>query len=61
MNSIPSSTFALPSVDNPHRILLVIKRLGLGLLLLLLLAGAWRLAQNLQQTETLQTQTMASL
>jgi len=61
MNSIPSSTFALPSVDNPHRTLLVIKRLGLGLLLLLLLAGTWRLAQNLQQTETLQTQTAASL
>lgn len=61
MNSIPSSTFALPSTDNPHRTLLVAKRLGLGLLLLLLLAGAWRLAQNLQQTETLQTQTAASL
>ncbi|MGZ0079434.1 efflux RND transporter periplasmic adaptor subunit [Methylomonas sp. YC3] len=60
MNSIPSSTFARPSTDHTHRTLLVVKRLGLGLLLLLLLAGAWRLAQNLQQAETLQAQTAAS-
>lgn len=60
MNSIPSSPFARPSADHSHRTLLVVKRLGLGLLLLLLLAGAWRLAQNLRQAETLQAQTAAS-
>ncbi|WP_445369444.1 efflux RND transporter periplasmic adaptor subunit [Methylomonas sp. BW4-1] len=60
MNSIPSSPFARPSTDHTHRTLLVVKRLGLGLLLLLLLAGAWRLAQNIQQAETLQAQTAAS-
>lgn len=60
MNSIPSSPFARPSADHSHRTLLVVKRLGVGLLLLLLIAGARRLAQNLQQAETLQAQTAAS-
>ncbi|MDT4292082.1 efflux RND transporter periplasmic adaptor subunit [Methylomonas sp. MO1] len=60
MNSIPSSPFARPASEHSHRTLLVVKRLGLGLLLLLLLAGAWRLAQNLRQAETLQAQTAAS-
>ena len=59
MNSHQSPAFALPS--NPQRTLIVIRRLGFGLLLFLVLAGGLRLAINRSEADSLRLRNTASL
>jgi RND family efflux transporter MFP subunit len=51
--------FALPS--HPHKTLVVVKRLGFGLLLILLLAGGWRVVINQSAADSLRQRNVASL
>lgn len=59
MNSHQSPVFALPS--NPHRTLIIVKRLAFGLFLFLLLAGGWRFLINQSEAESLRKRTETSL
>ncbi|MGZ5049533.1 MAG: efflux RND transporter periplasmic adaptor subunit [Methylobacter sp.] len=59
MSSHPNPTFALPS--HPQRTLVAVRRFGLGLLLFLLLAGAWRLAIKQSEADSLRARNAANL
>ena len=54
-----SPVFALPS--HPQKTLLVVRRLGIGLLLFLLLAGSWRLVINQSAADSLWQRNIVSL
>ena len=53
--------FALPPVENPHRTLIVVKRLGIGLVFFLLLAGGLRFGKSRVDAENLRERNVASL
>jgi len=53
--------FALPPVENPHRTLIVVKRLGIGLVFFLLLAGGLRFGKSRVEAENLRERNLASL
>jgi len=61
MNSSQPPSFSLSSVDNPHRTLVIAKRLGLGFLVFLLAAGGWRLSINQVEANNLNKRNAASL
>ncbi|MDD1621268.1 MAG: efflux RND transporter periplasmic adaptor subunit [Methylococcaceae bacterium] len=61
MTHYPHPPFALSSVTHPQRTLLVVKRSGLALLSLLLIAGGVRLAIKQSEAKSLQQSTMTSL
>jgi len=61
MSNRQPPAFALSSVENPHRTLIVVKRLGIGLLFFLLLAGGLRLGHNQVEADNLRQSNLDSL
>ena len=61
MNNHQPPVFSMPPIDNPHRTLVNVKRLGLGLAAALVLASAWRINIKSVDADNLSALTAASL
>ncbi len=61
MNNHQPPVFSMPPIDNPHRTLVNVKRLGLGLASALVLASAWRINIKSVDADNLSALTAASL
>lgn len=61
MNTHQSIEFTAAQVKNPHRTLMIVKRIGFLLFFLLLLSGGWRFFVNRSEAKSLQQRTVASL
>ena len=61
MNNHQSPVFSMPPIDNPHRTLVNVKRLGIGLAASLVIASAWRISIKSVDAENLSARTAAAL
>ena len=61
MNNHQSPVFSMPPIDNPHRTLVNVKRLGIGLAASLVIASAWRISVKSVDAENLSARTAAAL
>ena len=61
MNNHQPPVFSMPPIDNPHRTLVNVKRLGIGLAASLVIASAWRISIRSVDAENLSERTAASL